>query len=384
MVESQAAIVPKDLLFQKGGVDVGTEFFARTLGNIVIDKGQRKTIFGVLKAISAFGNLIVITFTTARGISTLLAFITIAYKVSVKQEIAKEGVLPYSLFFAESYGVSLNNCFGRRSQNKSNSFDHEKTPAATLALHWVLTNIFVIAPVLAIQPVPYSTTAAYAYIQTAFVYNTDVVYFTAIAGGLLYLRFTPSVHWAAKSQLKRPWVSIGAASIFFAAALFPVICIWIPDPANKKASRTSNIVPWWAGQTLAVSLLAFSFLYWVVFRLYIHIQSVRDGKTLHIKREPIFKHEATGLIQIYEIVTLQWKRDIGMRLDEIDETDDGYRSSTLKPGSSPPSGSGRLTQYDPWESRTGSALGPNSAHEIGTEPQRITVRRKPVMSELVA
>lgn len=67
----QAAIIPKDLLFQKGGIDVGTEFFARTLGNVIIDKGQRKTVFAVLKAISAFGNLIVITFTTARGISNL-------------------------------------------------------------------------------------------------------------------------------------------------------------------------------------------------------------------------------------------------------------------------------------------------------------------------
>lgn len=282
-------------------------------------------------------------------------------KFTVKQEIAKEGVLPYSLFFAESYEFSLSNCFGR-SKKKVKSFDHEKTPAATLALHWVLTNIFVIAPVLAIQPHPYSTAAAYAYIQTAFIYNTDVVYFVAVAGGLLCLRFTPSVRWAEKSQLKRPWLSIGAASIFFVCALFPVICIWIPDPAFPKATRTSNLVPWWAGQTLAVCLLAFSFSYWVVFRLYIRVRSAREGKTLHVRREPIFKHDVGGgLIQIFEIVTLQWRRDVGLRMNEIDEiaTDDGCRSSTIQ-SSSPPT---RLRQYDGWESR--SRLSPSPVHEIG-------------------
>ena len=170
---------------------------------------------------------------------------------------------------------------------------------------------------------------------------------------------------------------------FFAAALFPVICIWIPDPKFPYATRTSNIVPWWAGQTLAVCLLAFSFLYWIAFRLYIRIRSEREGKTLHVKREPIFKQDTSGgLIQIFEIVTLQWRRDVGMRLDEIDATDDGYPPSTLPSSSPPPNGSSRSRQYEDWEIRTGSGLSPLSAHEIGPQQRRHQVRRKPVMSEM--
>ncbi|KAF8865684.1 amino acid transporter, partial [Acephala macrosclerotiorum] len=288
-----AAIIPKAQLFKDGGIDVMGVFMQLTLGNVMTNKNHLATFASCIKAISAFGNLIVVTFTTAR----------------VKQEIAKEGILPYSLFFAENYGVSLSSIFGRKPKSKSRSSYHtnfEKTPAATLALHWIITTILVVAPVLAIVPVPYNSTAAYSYLTTAFVYDIDVVYFVAVAFGLLCLRFTPSVRWAEKSAFKRPWISITAASILLIGCLFPLIFIWVPDPAFPQATRTSNLVPWWGGQTLAVCFLLFAFLYWVAFRFYIRIRSEREGKTLHVKREPIFKHDTGGLTQIFEIVTLQW------------------------------------------------------------------------------
>ena len=53
------------------------------------------------------------------------------------------------------------------------------------------------------------------------------------------------------------------------------------------------------------------------------MRSAREGKPLHVKREPKFTHDADGLglTQILEIFTLQWKRDVGLKLDEIEETD---------------------------------------------------------------
>jgi len=300
----------------------------------------------------------------------------------VKQEIAKEGVLPYSLFFAENYGLSLGRLFGRKTKSKTKVYQ-EKTPAATLALHWVITNILVAAPVLAIRPKPYNSTAAYAYITTAFVYDINVVYFVILSIGLLCLRFTPGVHWAEKSPVKG-WVSVTASLVFLIGCLFPLICIWIPDPAFPQATRTNYLVPWWAGQTLAVCLLLFAFLYWVAFRLYVRIRSDRGGETLHVNREPIFKHENGGLTQVYEIVTLQWRKNIGMTLDEIEETDDGYLSPTVVSSSPPRNGSGRLSPYSGWESRTSSGMGPNSTLEIGMQRPQFAVKRKPIVSELVA
>jgi hypothetical protein len=124
-------------------------------------------------------------------------------------------------------------------------------------------------------------------------------------------------------------------------------------------------------------------LYWVMFRLYIHIRSARGGMTLHVKREPIFKHDRSGLTQVLEIITLQWTRDVGMRIDQIEETDNKYEDSTRGSASPPPqddmSGCGRISPYDGWESRTSSGLGRSSPHEIGAQQPRHTVRRKPVM-----
>ena len=311
-----------------------------------------------------------------------------ADKGIVKQEIAKEGILPYSLLFSGSYSLSLSGLFKRKTKSTPKTVYHEKTPVATLALHWVMTSIFVIVPVLAIQPVPYSTTAAYSYITIAWTYNIDVAYFVFIAFGLLCLRFNPSVRWAEKSQLNRPWASKISALIFFIGALFPFIFMWVPDPKFPFATRTNNKVQWWAGQLCAACLLAFSFLYWVVFRLYLHIRSARGGMTLHVKREPIFKHDRSGLTQVFEIVTLQWKRDVGMRIDQIEESDTKYEDSIRGSVSPPPrddlSGHGRISPYDGWESRTSSGLGRSSLHEIEVQQPRHTVRRKPVMSEMVA
>lgn len=335
----------------------------KTIGHVITNPNHLVTFFSVIKAFSAFGNMIVVTFTTAR----------------VKQEIAKEGILPYSLFFAESYDISFGRFFGSKSKSKAKPIYHEKTPAATLALHWVITNILVIVPVFAIQPKPkYTTTPAYAYITVAFVYDIDVVYFFAISFGLLCLRLTPSVRWAEKSQLKSPWLSITSASILFIGCLFPLIFIWVPDPAAPKATKSSNLVQWWAGQTLAACLLAFAFAYWVAFRLYIRVRAAREGKTLHVKRDPIFRQDAEGLTQVFEIVTLQWKRDVGMRLGEIDGTEDGYRSETVQSSSSPPppDGSGRLSPF----SGVGSQ---NSMQELGVPHSRFAMRRKPIASELL-
>jgi hypothetical protein len=68
---------------------------------------------------------------------------------------------------------------------------------------------------------------------------------------------------------------------------------------------------------------------------YISVYSARGGTTLHVKREQKFMHdEAGGLTQILEIVTLQWKRDVGMRIDDIQETAIRKTSTAFSPSMS--------------------------------------------------
>lgn len=70
-----AAIIPKADLFKAalpGGMDVGGNFFARTLGK-VMKSTHVTTFYCLLKAFSAFGNIVVVTFTAARGNNDLTA-----------------------------------------------------------------------------------------------------------------------------------------------------------------------------------------------------------------------------------------------------------------------------------------------------------------------
>jgi hypothetical protein len=303
-----------------------------TLGHVVISNRQLQTIWATLKAISAGGNLIVVTFTVARG-NEIDVFLTLATnKGVVKQEIAKEGILPYSLLFAKSYDLSLSTLFRRQSPKAdSNTISSEKTPAAALALHWVLTNIIVVGTVLAIQPRPYSSTPAFTFMSVVFAYIIYVTVFIFISFGLLCLRFSRKVRWAEKSEFKHPWVSVTAAIILFAGSFFLLILMWVPDPAYPTLPRTSNLVPWYVTQTFGLSIVAFAFLYWVGLRCYVLVRSAREGKTLYVKREPKFRVDPGGLTQIAEIVTLQWVREIGMWLGDIGETGYQRRHQDIRP-----------------------------------------------------
>lgn len=251
---------------------------------------------------------------------------------AVKQEIAKEGILPYSLFFAKSYDLSLSTIFrGRSPKGDFNTISSEKTPAAALALHWVLTNIIVVGAVLAIQPQPYSSTPAFTFMSIVFAYIIYVTVFIFISFGLLCLRFSRRVRWAEKSEFKHPWVSVIAALILFTGSLFLLIFMWVPDPAYPTLPRTSNLVPWYAAQTFGLSIVAFAFLYWVGLRCYVRVRSAREGKTLYVKREPKFRVDAGGLTQIAEIVTLQWVREVGMWLGDIGEAGDQRGHQDIRP-----------------------------------------------------
>jgi hypothetical protein len=195
----------------------------------------------------------------------------------------------------------------------------EKTPAATLALHWVITNILVLACVLSIRPEPYSPIPAYTFLASIYAYVIDVAFFMAVGLGLLWLRLSPSAGWADKSQFKHPWVSTIASLVFFLTSLVPLVLIWIPDPAVKVLSRTGGEIPWFASQTVGICVLFAALIYWLGFRSYVQIRSNREGRELEVTRQPIFRDEGGFWTLIYEIVTWKWNESFrnDVRLDEI-------------------------------------------------------------------
>jgi hypothetical protein len=61
----QAAVIPKSELFS--GIDVGARFFQLTIGKAINNPSLSIRFFNGLKAVSGIGNIILVTFTAARG-----------------------------------------------------------------------------------------------------------------------------------------------------------------------------------------------------------------------------------------------------------------------------------------------------------------------------
>ncbi|KAI7053374.1 hypothetical protein KC352_g45191, partial [Hortaea werneckii] len=128
---SYLLVVDKEaILFSPtGGVpqstDIATLFFDRLFQG---DNRKAERAMAGLIAVSIFGNLWVMTFTAAR----------------VKQEIAKEGILPFSLYIASSYttpyGIWQKYVKGRKYPGRY----YEQAPTAAFALHW-FTSVLLIA-----------------------------------------------------------------------------------------------------------------------------------------------------------------------------------------------------------------------------------------------
>ncbi|KAK3389245.1 amino acid permease-domain-containing protein [Podospora didyma] len=301
-----AAVIPRETLF-KPDQDLALEFFRCTIGRAGLDEMQIQVICGSLRAFSAFGNVIVFTFTAAR----------------VKQEIAKEGVLPYSLFFASSYSFSFRHGFRRLPPSRSGyQLYSSRAPAAALALHWIVTFIMIMTTVYG--TIRLSTAAAHlpAYFLgiAAFAYGLDILWFSVIGVGMLCLRLWPGSRWHEKSPVPHS-IGVAAAVIFSVTNLFPLVAIWIPDPEQAFLSKTNQMVPWFSSQAYGIAVLASGALYWLCFRFYIYLKRAKNGEVLNIIRTPIFwrspsagdaredGRENTGdLLQLYEIVEVGWKR----------------------------------------------------------------------------
>jgi hypothetical protein len=225
--------------------------------------------------------------------------------------VAKEGVFPFSLWFAKSYDLSLKRLFGMRppEENLGVHFHTEKTPAATMALHWIIMTLIVVPVVYIVKPTPYTPNAAYTFLVTFYDYCLDVFWFAVMGFGLLYLRLWPGTNWR-KTSTFNPWVSIICAMIFVILNTFPVIGLWIHDRNVEYLAQSNNTVAWYTGQTLAASVLVFSIVYWFFFWGYVRLKETREGKNLIVEREPIFRMDDNGeYVQIYEIVGLEWKMD---------------------------------------------------------------------------
>lgn len=288
-------IVPADVQERE---NVAQEFF-----NIIFNaypknpsnnpkRHEIKRAVNAFLAISSFGNIVVMTYTAAR----------------MKQEIAKQGFLPFTSFFASNRDVSLGKFLvwleggERKSKNQPTENGHdaqkvagnqkprrrffkflnpsnhrEKTPVGALVLHFASCIVLILAT--------YNTSAsnAYSVLSGLIAYLTSAWFGFFLALGILILHFrgppttqpalTPRFHEVPNQEpVQKSWaqmtqgsvnlkLSISCACLYLVGNLYPIITGWVPPskPLNK------NSLAWWAVPLISWCVLGFSTLWFLGF-----------------------------------------------------------------------------------------------------------------------
>ncbi|KAI9166408.1 High-affinity methionine permease [Paramyrothecium foliicola] len=306
---SYLVVVPKDVQMNGEG-GVAQQFFAMTLGRRGdSDLGER--IFNAFIAISSFGNMIVMTYTASR----------------VKQEIAKEGFLPWARFFAQntdlSFGRLLNwlgnkGLFARLLQVKWLAPAHhsEKTPVGAFVLHF--------ASCLVLICVTWRMTPdeAYELLANLAVYVINCFFGIWIGLGILILRLKGPPKTAMPdgrddlASEKRTWrdmtgrrihsgLSVFCATYFTICNIWPIVMCWIPPNASARSSLT-----WWLVPTVAWSIIGLGTLWYLGFLSYANILR-KDRTVFTVEKRPEFEsmdpsNSETGYVLVHETTYLSW------------------------------------------------------------------------------
>ncbi|KAI5293943.1 hypothetical protein KEM52_004972 [Ascosphaera acerosa] len=189
----------------EGGVTVVAAYAMKVFG----ESGMRAISFFV--ALSALGNTMAISFAQGR----------------LNQELAKEGLFPYSQALASNWPVG--------------------TPMAGLILHLLPTFVILLA-------VPMGD--IYNFIIDVEVYPDTIISFLVVIG-FFYLRY-------AFPDLERPFkVWLGVPIFFTLGQAFLIVCPWIPPP-NGVGDTT---LPYWLYPLVGVSMLSAGLSYWVFWRV---------------------------------------------------------------------------------------------------------------------
>ncbi|KAG0651287.1 High-affinity methionine permease [Hyphodiscus hymeniophilus] len=237
--------IPANLQGIEQAQDMATIFFSQLFGDEIAQR-----VMAALIAFSIFGNILVMTFTAAR----------------VKQEIAKEGILPFSLVLATGHTTPWAWLKNRYSHDKAAEEDGhlEQTPMAALALHWV-SSIVLIAVTSMLQP-----GTAYSVLVSLYSYVVIVLNGFLVAGGLLLLKFTPSRNWSTDSNFT-PWANPMHAIIYFSACGFVLFAAFVPPTDGSPYAYSQSHIQWFIVPTIGLSsllwgLIWFAGLHWVMWR----------------------------------------------------------------------------------------------------------------------
>ncbi|KAB5558261.1 phosphatidylinositol 4-kinase-like protein [Coniochaeta sp. 2T2.1] len=197
-----AAMTKLDLA--DANVTVAAAFFKNVWG----DSSFVTCALPVFIGLSALGNVFAQSFAMPR----------------VKQELAKEGILPLSKVWASDWP--------------------RQAPTGAIFLHWLFTVAFILGS---------QTSDVYTFVTNVFIYSGNwIKLFLGV--GLLYLTWTPSERW---KEQRTTFKSFPILTIFWIISLLYVIAApFIPNTLPPA-------LPFYVVPTLGTSLLAIGTAYWV-------------------------------------------------------------------------------------------------------------------------
>ena len=219
----------------------------------------------------------------------------------VKQEIAKEGVLPFSLFFAGSTTTPWNRLMQWIRPSKDPSYQPEQSPAAALFLHWIWSMVLIASTS------PLIPTVAYATLVPLYSYTVVILVAFFVASGLLYLRyFSDERHtWANRAGFK-PWGGPTAAIIYTVVSAFLLAANFVPPKPDSPFAKAKTGVDWYVVPTVGWGMLLLGLVYYLIFN-HVYPRYFRDGKVLVVDREAVIVHEDGEYVQALEIVDFSWQ-----------------------------------------------------------------------------
>ncbi|KAK3638257.1 hypothetical protein LTR56_005513 [Elasticomyces elasticus] len=224
---SYLLVVDKDVVMGNGvdpppNIALATLFFDRLFED---DRQSAGRAMAALISLSIFGNLWVMTFTAAR----------------VKQEIAKEGILPYSLYIATSYTTpyGLWQKWSRRSKTIPGE-QFEQAPTAAFALHW-FTSVLLIAVTAAI----FDPRKTYSALVSLYSYTIILVL------GCWVSRQSP---WHFRDRRRyRPWLSPIHAIVYAIATAWLLVTAFLPPQLGSPYHEDVTGLPWYIVPTIGIT-----------------------------------------------------------------------------------------------------------------------------------
>jgi len=265
--------------------DVALLFFKKALASD--DDNTPDRVFNALLALSSFGNIIVMTYTATR----------------MKQEIAKQGFIPFPQFFARNADLSIGRLVvylrdkaGIPLRFITPENHREPTPVGALVLHLISCTVLIFAT-FGLQ----TSQDAYSLLTSLGAYLITAFFGSFLALGILILRVfgppqpevLPDDHSPAPARKTwremtagsvNPYLSVLCAVVYLCLNLFPVIASWVPAVNSSSGSNFAG----WLVPVISWTVLGVSAAWWVGFLALAKYRSKRQQKEFVYEVRPEF------------------------------------------------------------------------------------------------